>query len=411
MKYKETHRITLFFLFMIVIFSYSYGQSNSKGQAFVLNGKITGQNDGFIYLVRYDYVNRKVIKDTALITNGMFHFKGTVTEPVEYFITLSKDASNDLSGNTTSVFIEPAVMTITLKKGDFKNATVSGSESQRDMDVLKSLKAGINKQLAPLSKGYQKANNEYIAAMRRTKNEDSLQFYKDKAVAAKDAMDPFIEQLNKIDAEFIQTHPASYVTASLMRYKTSSMTVSEIESIYNKMPVEIQKSSYGSYIQKDLDDLKAGSPGAKAHDFTATDINGNQLTLAGFKGKYVMLDFWASWCVPCRKGNPHLKDLYHKYKSKGFEIIGISDDDNKPEAWKKAVEKDGIGIWKHVLRGLKRTQNGYDDSGDISHNYGIHTLPTKILIDPKGMIVGRYGGGGEDDNAMDKKLEEIFEGK
>jgi glutathione peroxidase-family protein len=115
--------------------------------------------------------------------------------------------------------------------------------------------------------------------------------------------------------------------------------------------------------------------------------------------------------VPCRKGNPHLKDLYHKYKSKGFEIIGISDDDNKPEAWKKAVEKDGIGIWKLVLRGLKRTQNGYDDSGDISHNYGIHTLPTKILIDPKGMIVGRYGGGGEDDNAMDKKLEEIFEGK
>ncbi|MNE72996.1 Thiol-disulfide oxidoreductase ResA [compost metagenome] len=122
----------------------------------------------------------------------------------------------------------------------------------------------------------------------------------------------------------------------------------------------------------------------------------------------MLLDFWASWCAPCRKGNPHLISLYSKYKDKGLEIIGISDDDSNLAAWKKAVEQDKIGIWKHVLRGLKRTSKGYDKSEDISEPYAIHSLPTKILVDKNGVIIGRYGGGGENDEAMDKKLAEIF---
>jgi thiol-disulfide isomerase/thioredoxin len=137
------------------------------------------------------------------------------------------------------------------------------------------------------------------------------------------------------------------------------------------------------------------------------------LKLTDFRGKYVLVDFWASWCVPCRAGNPHLLSLYAKYKDKGFEIIGVSDDDSNHEAWKKAVEKDGIGVWKHVLRGLKRDPNseyGFDKSASISDRYGISSLPTKILIDPAGVIIGRYGGGGEDDAAMDKKLAEVFGG-
>jgi len=96
--------------------------------------------------------------------------------------------------------------------------------------------------------------------------------------------------------------------------------------------------------------------------------------------------------------------LYAKYKDKGIEFIGISDDDRNHEAWKKAVEKDGLP-WRHVLRGLKYENGVFDRSTDISENFGIHTLPTKILIDPKGMIVGRFG---EEEEALDKKLKEIF---
>jgi thiol-disulfide isomerase/thioredoxin len=149
---------------------------------------------------------------------------------------------------------------------------------------------------------------------------------------------------------------------------------------------------------KEIQNLQSGSPGSKAFAFAKKDINGQDLSLAEYNGKkYVLLDFWASWCVPCRKGNPHLLSLYSKYKDKGLEIIGIADDDSAQAAWKRAVEQDKIGVWKHVLRGLKRTSTGYDRSEDTSEGYGIHSLPTKILIDKNGIIIGRYGGGGEGD--------------
>lgn len=403
----------------IISFCYCYfllgtlllAQDRQAGKDFSLDGKIEGVNAGTIYLSRYDFAQGKVYKDSAQIEYDLFYFNGKVSEPAEFQISLRKDASNDRTSNTASIFIEPVKMSIALQKDHFDQALIAGSVSQRELDDLNKEKTSIMKILKPLGEGYDRKNMEYIDAMRRTKDEDSLQYYKDIAVAAHDAMDPYGEQLEKIDDAFIKSHPASYVTASMMRWKTGSMTVSEIESIYNKMPPAIQQSSYGKNILQELNKLKAGSPGAKAYQWAATDINGKELNLADFKGKYVMLDFWASWCVPCRKGNPHLISLYNKYKSKGFEIIGVSDDDSKPDAWKKAVEKDGIGIWRHVLRGLdmKKVRSG-EGKGDneINEHYGIHTLPTKILIDPSGMIVGRYGGGGEDDEAMDKKLDEVF---
>ena len=130
------------------------------------------------------------------------------------------------------------------------------------------------------------------------------------------------------------------------------------------------------------------------------------ISLSDYKGKYVLLDFWASWCVPCRAGNPHLKELYAKYHDKGIEFIGVSDDDSKPDAWHKAVEKDGLP-WRHVLRGLdmQKLMNNQPNPNDISEKYGIHTLPTKILIDPAGKIIGRYS---EESEPLDAELKKIF---
>ncbi|HZW69457.1 MAG TPA: TlpA disulfide reductase family protein, partial [Hanamia sp.] len=230
---------------------------------------------------------------------------------------------------------------------------------------------------------------------------------------AKDAMDPYYKQLEDIDNGFMDKNPSSYVTASILRYRISDMPLQEGENRYNGLTENVKASSLGKQIKETLDGLRKGSPGAKAYVFSSTELKGEPLSLSDYKGKYVLVDFWASWCVPCRAGNPHLLSLYSKYKNKGkgLEIIGVSDDDAHADAWKKAVEKDKIGVWKHVLRGLKQLPGfKFDHSADISDRYGIHALPTKVLIDPNGMIIGRYGGGGENDEAMDKKLSEIFGG-
>lgn len=156
---------------------------------------------------------------------------------------------------------------------------------------------------------------------------------------------------------------------------------------------------------------QTGQPGAVAAGFTTSDMNGKPLKLSDFKGKYVLLDFWASWCVPCRKSNPHIIQLYHQYKDKGFDVIGVSDDDTRQLQWRNAVKQDSTGIWHQVLRGagkIANNQSGKANAKDLHQLYNIQSLPTKILIGPTGKIIGRYGDNDTNDDDLDKALAEIF---
>ncbi|MFL5787840.1 MAG: TlpA disulfide reductase family protein [Flavisolibacter sp.] len=379
----------------------------AQEKPFSLKGKLEGNYEGYIYLA-YPSIAEKYITDSVVVENGRFSFEGKLPAPAmaSLFTDRKNRSAND--PNRVSLFIEPKAMNVALTYNKFAGAKLTGSETQKEMDGLKKAKAGIEDQLEPLRETYDNANNAYIEAIKAKKDEATLESLKEKTTLAKDAMDPYFKKLGIIEMEFIDKHPNSYVTAYLIRYRISGMTLKKAEEYYNRMSPVVQQSIYGKAIKKDLEGLRLGSPGAKAFVFASKELRGEQLSLADLKGKYVLVDFWASWCVPCRKGNPHLKELYSKYKDKGFEIVGISDDDSKPDAWKKAVEKDGIGIWKHVLRGLKYENGIFDRTNDISENFGIHTLPTQILIDPNGNIIGRYGGGGEEHEALDVKLKEVF---
>ena len=386
-----------------------FGAQAQEKLPFTLTGDIKGLPNRYVYL-SYAEGDKEYRTDSALSKNGQFTFSGKLVQPVEGRLYLDKNAARYGEGDMASFFMEAASMKLTSATGRLKEAKLTGSKSQQDQDLLTAARAPVQKKLQPLSDAFNKLNKEYIAAIRAKKPEATLESYKTKLDKLKDQMEPYYEAMEKTDKAFVTRHPNAYVSAQLLRFRVSNMPLQEGEAFYAKMSPAMQQSADGLEIRKELDGLRAGSPGSPAHEFTKTDINGKSISLAEFKGKYVMLDFWASWCGPCRKGNPHLKELYSKYSAKGFEIIGISDDDSNHEAWKKAVNQDGIGIWRHVLRGLdwsKREKN-LPNPEDVSDYYGIHSLPTKILIDPNGVIIGRYGGGGEDDEAMNKKLKEIF---
>jgi len=385
-------------------------QATVQAQPFTLSGKVEGKQTGYVFLA-YSPGGDNYKMDSARLLQGKFVFKGNIDGPSMANMFLDKPDQMSFGEDAASFFLEPGTLTTTtLKKGNLKAATLKGSKAQDDFDILNAARKEVITQLTPLSDRYNKLNLEYIAARKAKKDSATLAGMLDQLDKIKDDMEPFYEKQEAIDKDFIEKHPGSYVTAYLLRFRISSMPLQQGEAYYSKMPPALQKSGYGKEIRKELDGLRSGSPGSPAFVFSSTDINGQPLSLNDYKGKYVLVDFWASWCGPCRKGNPHLKALYAQYKDKGLEIIGISDDDSRPADWKKAVAQDGIGIWKHVLRGLnmEKRQRNEPNPEDISDKYGIHSLPTKILIDPNGMIIGRYGGGGEDDAAMDKKLQAVL---
>jgi thiol-disulfide isomerase/thioredoxin len=191
------------------------------------------------------------------------------------------------------------------------------------------------------------------------------------------------------------------------------MKYEEARKMYENLADTFKSTELAKQVENEIENMKKGIPGAAAGDFNTADINGKPIKLADFKGKYLLIDFWASWCVPCRKGNPHLVEIYSKYHKDGLEILGVADDDSNPDAWKKAVEKDQIGMWHHVLRGFKMNRETGEMNGenDISEGYNISSLPTKILVGPDGTVVGRFGSGGEKDEDLDKMLAEVFKKK
>jgi thiol-disulfide isomerase/thioredoxin len=371
-------------------FSLVFAQQKQKDH-FVLTGKIIGQPGGYVYL-SYTDKGGKYIKDSAAVSNGSFHLEGDIAEPTMcYFngIVVSRSMEDP---NSTSFFLEPSHMHLVANVGEFKQASITGSKTQHEYELLQ-------KPLMKIRDRWKVVMDTLSAVNRRSNFE--YQELKDWVLV------PYNKEITELQMAFIKSHPASYVTAYTLRFMSREFPTDTLRMLYNRFPEKIKNSLFGKAVAEELEKRKIGIPGTIASNFSATDINGKKISLGDFRGKYVLLDFWASWCVPCRKGNPHLKELYSKYKEKGFEVIGISDDDRNHDAWKKAVAQDQLP-WQHVLRGFKYVNGTPDRSNDINEGYNISTLPTQILVDRNGMIIARYGDDGEDHTKLDEKLREIF---
>lgn len=375
--------------------------AQEKKGPFQLDGTITGKNSGFVHL---RYGNGFYMEDSCAIKNGTFSFKGMLSEPV--MATISGDGEDGYD-----FYIDPGQMTINVKSPSFEDAAVTGSASQTEYLELLTARADVQREIAPLAKSLEDANKQYLSAIQSRKSDAELTALKSKADVAKGSLAPLEERAREVSYDFFRSHPASYVTAAELRYFAAYMKPGDLKSHIGKLAPFLQTSIYGQELSDILNKLQNGAPGSQAQLFSQRDVNGKAVTPLDFKGKYLLLDFWGSWCLPCRKNNVHLKELYARYKDKGFAVIGIADNDSKPDDWKKAIDKDGIGIWTNILRGLdanKFKEDGKPQPGDIYSMYGVHAVPTQILINPEGMIIARFGSGGENYELLDTKLAEIL---
>ena len=224
----------------------------------------------------------------------------------------------------------------------------------------------------------------------------------------KDKADSLMQYVQKIGTEvkgirkkYIADNPQSVYSAALLSDMLRE-DPSVIIPLFEALSPAVKDSKYGKTIAAKLETVRAVQPGRPAPDFALTDIEGNTLRLSDFRGKWVLLDFWGSWCGWCRKGNPALVELYEKYGGKDFEIIGLAARDNVKN-WKKAIADDHL-TWRHA--NLALTEGG----NDLPARYNVSGFPTKILVDPQGNIsVVSVGYHEKDDPAAVKLIEALGE--
>lgn len=376
-------RILILLIISFVLSSKVYGQSFSG--SFTLNCIVKGKESGMLFLNKYNLKDGSYKTDSVIIKDGKCSFSGSLKEPFQAVISDGR-AKSYHDPNFTSIFIDNQIIDIILEWGNFKNIIIKGSPIGVIYEKHVSLQIPLIEKLNQLNKIIHSDADSLTRANAEAELENVRINY------------------DQLESSIIESNPDSYYSAYLLDIKKSTLSLEKLEAYYNSLTNNVKEGVWAKSVKSEIDMLKSLQTGNSAPDFTSIDIKGNRLSLSDFTGKYVLVDFWASWCIPCRKGNPHLKELYKKYNSKGFEIICVADDDSSQDKWKNAIEKDGIEMFHHILRGLKIDPNNkFDRSNDISDKFAIHLLPTKYLIDRNGIIVGKL-----DNEQLDQKLKEIF---
>ncbi len=378
---------------VLIAFLVSCQQSNT---GYKLNGQLTGVDDGTkIALVPFAFYDVKPEAETT-IEGGKFSFKGEVPEPREYFLVLgNKEDYYRIMIENTSIKIKGKVVKRPGQEGasetsGFSEVEISGSKSNDYLysqlavrDELDKMYKALHKDFADVQALLVKANTYKNKAMMDSVT--SLPRYIEFAKADKNF-------INTVEKRFTGVFDANKETfwGPLMMLNLYSYLTPDARPAFENMSKEARESHYGKMVAEDL--YPANRTGETVPDFTTVDANGNNVSLNDLikNKKVIMIDFWASWCAPCRKELPNVKANYEKYAAKGFEVIGFSIDKD-PKAWKKAVAEENLK-WPN-----------FNDL-DISTLYKVKSVPTTYLIDNQGRLIAEDIRG----EKLGQKLEELL---
>lgn len=354
---------------------------NAQTGSYDLKGKV-GKLDmpAKAYLLRR--INGQNSIDSVALMTGIFEFKGTVQEPEQALLLLDHTGAGmetlGRGSDVLNLYLENGVMQLT-GADSVSKAKITGSKLNDDNAALGSVIRLVMVKAQALNSEYQKA-----AEADRPKLANRFKGLQDEQKA--------------VLKTFIQQHPQSFVSLDALRsFGGPSPEYGEVMPLFSALAPTIQNSVNGKDYKAALEKLKATAVGSVAPDFTQNDPTGKPVSLSSFKGKYVLVDFWASWCPPCRQENPNVVKIYNQYKAKNFTVLGVSlDKPNGKDAWIKAIKDDGL-TWNQVSD-LKFWDN------EAAALYGVHSIPGNFLIDPNGKIVAKDLRGEELEQTLAKLL-------
>jgi len=345
----------LFTILFLTLVSQVMGQPK---EGYKVSGTIPGLPDSDIYLAYM--VDGKQITDTVAVKGGLFTFVGSIDYPsvamlfnANYSVQRLFLLDNSMI-NMRGVYGPPATISVT------------GAKNQTEFEDLET----------------QVQNNRKAVIAADARGEKRLS-------------DSLYKYEERIILNFIKGHPDSYYSANQLFYHSSERNLEEVISLYEAFTDRVKESYDGKNVAERIKTLGMVKIGMNALDFTQLDTLGKEVHLSTYKGKYVLLEFWASWCGPCRAEGPNIYKAYQKYKDSGLVIIAISLDKDATQ-WKKAIVKDNLP-WVHASD-LKYYKN------EVAELYGVHAVPTNFLISPDGKIIAKDLRG----EKLHEKLSEIF---